>query len=302
MKGVKQAMTEEEELDPRRITFSQAQGYEPIPGPLALGELSLEARVKIWNILVEIPSGPFSSAVDFAGQVDRRWRSILQTIHCDFLLRPLDEFPAGRESTSRFVKTYKPAILENLGLNKIFDLLQLIMRHPDCPDYFIEDVAATFKECRLAYFVDMEQPVTILPAVTTQEGESLIESIKELREVGLQGAETHLKKAGELVNSGDWAGAVRESINAVESVARQLAPNASTLGPALDALEKGGRLHPALKEAFSRLYGYTSDEEGIRHPLIENATSPVGRDEALFMLGACASFSSYRWRRHQAGS
>ena len=118
--------------------------------------------------------------------------------------------------------------------------------------------------------------------------------------MGLQGAETHLKMAGELVNGGDWAGAVRESMNAVESVARQLAPKANTLVPALEALEKGGRLHPVLKEAYSKLYGYTSDEQGIRHSLMNNAESSVGRDEAVFMLGACASFTSYLWRKRQS--
>ena len=29
-------------------------------------------------------------------------------------------------------------------------------------------------------------------------------------------------------------------------------------------------LHPALKRAFSNLYGFTSDEQGIRHALIDN--------------------------------
>ena len=92
-------------------------------------------------------------------------------------------------------------------------------------------------------------------------------------------------------------------MHAVESVARLLDPGASkTLGPALASLEKSGHLHPALKDAFSKLYGYTSDEEGIRHSLVFQSQSPAGRDEAVFMLGACASFASYLWRRHQAGS
>ena len=159
-----------------------------------------------------------------------------------------------------------------------------------------------FRIHKLAYVVDTERPVTILPAATKHEGDAIVVAIKELRQAGLSGAAAHLKEAGKQINEGTWAGAVRESINAVESVARLLAPDANTLGPALAELERGGRLHPALKEAFSRLYGYTSDEEGIRHPLIENATSPVGRDEAVFMLGACASFASYLWRRHQGGS
>ena len=294
--------TYNEELDPRKHTFSQAQGYEPIPGPLALGELSEEARRKLWNSLVLIPSGPFSPNVQFVNQIDRRWHAIFQTLHSEFLLRPLDEFPQGDYFASSLKETYKPAILQRLPFNRLFDLFQMIMRHPRCPVDFSVEVAEVFKECRLAYVVDIEQPVTILPAVTEHEGEAIIGAINELRQAGLHGAAAHLKEAGKLINEGTWPGAVRESIHAVESVARQLAPDANTLGPALAALERGGRLHPALKEAFNRLYGYTSDEEGVRHPLIENATSPVGQDEAVFMLGACASFASYLWRRHRTGA
>ncbi len=298
-------MTNNEELDPRRLTFSQAQGYEPTPGPLALGELSEEARIKLWNVLVLIPSGPFSGrSLRHVRDISLSWRSILRTLHNDFLVEPMDEFPQGDEYANLFVATYKPAILYNLSLNKIFDLFQMIMRHPNCPHDFTLRVSEVFKECRLAYVVDIEQPVTILPAVTPQEGEALVEAIKELREAGLHGAESHLKEASEHINSGDWSDAVRESIHAVESVARLLDPRSSqTLGPALDSLERNnGRLHPALKEALNRLYGYTSDEQGVRHSLMDTAESPVGQDEAVFMLGACASFASYLWRRHQTGS
>ena len=297
-------MTDNVELDPRKHTFSQSQGYEPTPGPLALEELSEEARIKLWNVLVLIPRGPFSgSPVHYVGDISPPWRSIFRTLHNDFLVKPMDEFPQGHQTASLFVDTYKPAILHSLQFNEVFDLFQMIMRHPQCPFDFIVEVAETFKECRLAYVVHMEQPVTILPAVTPQEGEILMGAIKELREAGLQGAEVHLRTAGELIGQGDWPGAVRESINAVESVARQLDPDASKeLEPALASLERKGRLHPAMKQAFSRLYGYTSDEEGIRHALLTNATSPTGLDEAVFMLGACASFASYLWRRHQAGS
>ena len=131
----------------------------------------------------------------------------------------------------------------------------------------------------------------------------LMEAIEEFRQSGLSGSEAHLRKAAELINKGEWPDSVRESIHAVESVARKLAPAASnTLEPALASLEKAGQLHPALKKAFSRLYGYTNAEEGIRHPLIANSTSPVSQDEAVFMLGACASFTTYLWRMHQTGN
>ena len=114
-------------------------------------------------------------------------------------------------------------------------------------------------------------------------------------------AALHLHNASGCIDAGDWAGSVRESIHAVESVARQLDPDASkTLGPALASIEKRGTLHPALKDAFKKLYGYTSDEQGIRHARLDPVDSNVGMDEAVFMLSACASFASYLWRKHMA--
>ena len=286
-------MTENSALDPRKLSFSQAQGYEPIPGPLALGELSDEARRKLWDLLAL-----YAWASDDLGA---SWYGIFLSLHRDFWERPIDEF---RWNEDTLAKLYKNEILNSLPFNKIFDLFQMVMRHRDCPRAFTSGIASVFKECRLAYVVDTKRPATILPAATKQEGEAIIGAIKELREAGLHGAETHLKKAGELVNEGDWPGAVRESINAVESVARQLDPKSSnTLPGALKSLQKSsGRLHPALKGGFEKLYSYTSDAEGIRHALLTNATSPAGKDEAVFMLGACASFASYLWRRHQTGS
>ncbi len=130
------------------------------------------------------------------------------------------------------------------------------------------------------------------------EGNTVVESLKTLREAALLGSAEHLRKACECVNEGDWAGSIRESIHTVESVARILAPEAKTLKPALAAIGDQGALHPALRDALNKLYGYTSDEQGVRHPLLDGKRANVGMDEAVFMLGACASFASYLWRKH----
>ena len=291
-------MTDNEGLNPRNLTFSQAQGYEEIPCPLALEVLNQEARIKLWDLLSDSAWSSYDGFL-LNRQLHGQWHAIFQALHRDFFIQPMDEFP---DSTGSLIQLYRTGILDELPFNKVFDLFQMVMRHPYCPTSFTTNVAGIFERCQLAYVVDTEHPATILPAATRQEGKALINALTEFREAGLQGTETHLRQAAELINRGDWPGAVRESIHAVESVARQLDPGASTLGPALTSLEKHGHLHPALKEAFSKLYGYTSDEKGIRHSLLATAKSPAGQDEALFMLGACASFASYLWRRHRTGS
>jgi hypothetical protein len=86
---------------------------------------------------------------------------------------------------------------------------------------------------------------------------------------------------------------VRESIHAVEAVGRTLDPNANVLSKALARLEQKIAIHPAMKKGFGSLYDYTSDEKGIRHALIDDATAKVDETDAMFMLGACAAFVSY---------
>lgn len=64
-------------------------------------------------------------------------------------------------------------------------------------------------------------------------------------------------------------------------------------GKALSKLEAKTGIHGAPKSGFSSIYGFTSDEQGIRHPLLEKGDANVDEVDALFMLGACAAFVSY---------
>jgi hypothetical protein len=50
-------------------------------------------------------------------------------------------------------------------------------------------------------------------------------------------------------------------------------------------------LHPAFREALSKMYGYTSDADGIRHSLMEE--SRLDGDDARFMLVTCSAFVNY---------
>lgn len=282
-------MSGENALDPRNLTFSQAYGYEELPQPLKLEEISDGARTMLWSVLFDLVKQ------ELYGHQGGNWQTILVFLHVIYYERPVDEFDG---SMRKFIDGYKQEFMSG-RFNKIFDLLLAIMRHPQCPQRFIRAVADVFKEFRLAYVVDVGPPPTIYPAATKEEGEAILEATAELGAAGLAGAVNHLRKAADCINQGDPPSAVRESIHAVESTARTFDPSAKTLEPALRSLEEAGGLHPALKRAFSNLYGFTSDEQGIRHALIDSPQANVGQDEAVFMLGACASFSSYLARKHR---
>ena len=66
----------------------------------------------------------------------------------------------------------------------------------------------------------------------------------------------------------------------------------ATLGAALKKLKDSGVIiHGALEKAFSSLYGYTSDEEGIRHGGIDFSKAP--EEDARYMLVSCSAFVNY---------
>jgi len=60
----------------------------------------------------------------------------------------------------------------------------------------------------------------------------------------------------------------------------------------LDKLEERGVIiHKALKCAFKKLYGYTSNARGIRHGSIGFAHVPA--EDAQYMLVTCSAFVNY---------
>lgn len=281
--------------DSRPLTFSQREGYAELPAALDLEDLPPTARTRIWNVLYAHLEA--ARIVGNRFHIGRPWESILKSLHQEHHVQRLDDW----SSAFSHLCDNLGARVEHLPFNEVFDLIEFIMRHDECPQSLILLMSAAFKDGRLAYTIDVGPPPTIVPATTPEEGEAVKANLKELRAAGLRPATDHLHKAAKCINEGDFAGSVRESIHAVESVAKQIDPGgANTLGKALTSLQKRGVLqHEPLREAFSRLYGYTN-KQGIRHALLGEGNANVTIDEAVFMLGACASFASYLWRKHQA--
>ena len=286
--------------DLRNLSFSQAHGYEELPQPLKLEELPKEARVHIWNVFYSHMRTCRSVDLMMArpDQIEREWEAILRQVHLWHCDRPLDEW----DRRFHVVRDDLKSRILQLPFNEVFDLIQFVMRQSGCPHEFSEKMKEAFAYCRLAYTITEDKPPTVIPAVTKTEGETIVTALSELNTAGLAGSATHLRKSAECINRSAWADSIRESIHAVESVARRISPHKShTLTQALKSINQDDSLHPGLIEACKRLYGYTSDEQGVRHALLDRKVSRVGRDEAVFMLGACASFASYLWRKHAEG-
>ena len=276
-----------------QFTFSQLHGYDELPEQLKLEALPPKERRRIWNVFYSFLEGSRRSDAIYGSFVGNPWSNIFRDAHALFYSLPLDEWTTDFQTVCGTLR----GRIETEPFHRVFDLIQFVLRHPRCPPPFIVSMKRTFADCRLAYAIDDGPPPTVVPIATEEEGKALVDALQALRQRGQNASAAHLRKSVECMNRGDWAGSVRESIHAVESAARQLDPRASkTLEPALNSLGRYKPLHPTLKAAFSTLYGYTSREEGIRHALLSQSNAPVGQNEAVFMLSACAAFSSYLCR------
>ncbi|MGY8669214.1 hypothetical protein Q3C01_43710, partial [Bradyrhizobium sp. UFLA05-109] len=172
---------------------------------------------------------------------------------------------------------------------KIYGWLQFVLQHQPPPG-FANQLEARLRYCRAPYRVvggDVLVPIgnNLVAAVVGQ-------ALNDLSGASLAGGHEHLKAAAAELTSGHFADSVRESIHAVESVVRVLEPDGE-FSRALAKLEQRTNIHSALKHGFTKIYGFTSDQEGIRHSLLEKDAPDVDEADALFMIGACSAFVSY---------
>jgi hypothetical protein len=283
-------MTDEYQ-DRKRLTFEQAEGVEPLPVQLQLGELSGQLRTALWAVFYE----SFQNSISRGGSLGYGmrpffvppWSQILyeKHVHRDHLMA--DEFDNHYEAVGPTLK----AIFEDGDYVEVFGFVQWVLRHPNRPHGLPDSVERALNRSHAAY--RLLEGRTIVPIASVEEGKTIEQALVDVSKAEFRGARAHLLNAAAELTEGNWPGSVRESIHAVESVARVLDPASNTLAPALATLERSIRLHPALKTGFGNLYGYTSDEKGVRHALLNEGAPQVDEGDALYMLGSCAAFVSY---------
>lgn len=270
------------------MTFAQAEGAEPLPTQLALRTISAELSAALWAVIHDNLSECIRYPENVYGGSKRLydpWKAMLTAWWVTHEHQNIDEFPdaASIHYQVKYIVTSKDYI-------KVFEFIQFVVRRPECPRVLRNGIAVILERCRASYrLIDN----TIVPITSDEEASSIAAAMEIAENAIAQGPRVHLRKAAEALSQGSWPESVRESIHAVEAAARSIEPSAATLGPALSKLQQSIALNPAMSRAFSSLYGYSSDEKGVRHALVFEEVSQVEERDALFMLGACASFASY---------
>jgi len=170
----------------------------------------------------------------------------------------------------------------------IYDLIEFIVANVSHDDLVLRLNQALESELSAFRFVGK----TLTPITSPGEVQILQQ---ELDDPAFPGVQKHLLRALEFLSdkrNPDYRNSIKESISAVESVARVITrKDSATLGDALALLEKKHALHPSLRQSFDKLYGYTSDKDGVRHAML--AEPNLTQAEAKFFLLSCTSFVNY---------
>lgn len=155
---------------------------------------------------------------------------------------------------------------------------------------FIESCNKTLQEEVSAYrFIDGE----IVPITDAIELDAIDDALNSAH----TSVKLHIKCAMKFLadrQNPDYRNSIKESISSVEALCKVIVKDdKATLGQALKLMgnQNNIEIHPSLKSAFEKLYGYTSDKNGIRHALsdVDNITF----EEAKFMLVSCSAFVNY---------
>jgi len=135
----------------------------------------------------------------------------------------------------------------------------------------------------------------LAPITNTFEMEEIENALSQKAYTGVSEVNVHLQasldKLSDKTNP-DYRNSIKESISAVEALVNKInSSDNDTLGSALNKIDDNVKIHGALKDGFKKIYGYTSDSDGIRHALTEMSNCDF--EDAKFMLVSCSAFINY---------
>jgi hypothetical protein len=258
--------------------------FSPVRKALQVGSMDEALRNSLWNVLQvrvwdRFRKLDYGYASDPEGQVFMRLWS-------DFLKRPLDTLTWGPYQDLKVIRAYF------LGCDwyRVYDFIEFIVEQRAITGLVSHCNSILEREGAGYRFIG-----EVLSPITSDAEIQAIEAATSNADA-YQPTSDHLKTALQLLSdrtSPDYRNSIKESISAVEAACRIITGDPkATLGHAVKKLEDSGvELHPAFRDALSKMYGYTSDADGIRHALLEEST--LDADDARFMLVMCSAFVNY---------
>lgn len=265
-----------------KLRFSQRMGKKPIKAEIQIESMDDDLRIGLWNAVQVF-------FVDPAKHVS--FHIFLEVLWTRYFKLPRDNLD-GLAAPSAFAQIriwfFKWEWFE------VYDFIEYIshINSPANKSEFKAVCNRVLEEELSGYrFVNDE----IAPITDETELGEIGKAIEDSGKTRLSGVHIHLKSALSKLSdrkSPDYRNSIKESISAVEAISQVISGNPkATLTQALKKIESDLGLHPALKEGFIKIYGYTSDADGIRHCMVNESRCDF--EDAKYMLVSCSAFINY---------
>lgn len=279
-----------------KLLFSQRKGLKPIKNVMQIDSMDKDLRNSLWSALLIHYWEYMKHKYSLSSEGRKVFRDDIITL-CEILWMgyfksPIDTLSIHWEEIYKRLRTY----FFECKWFEVYDFIEFVANYfPATYPYentnteFIDICNTILKREMSAYrFVGGR-----IVQITSEEEISEIE--EALNKSFFEPVNVHLREALDKISdrkSPDYRNSIKESISSVEALCNFITKKPkATLGNALREIEKKVDIHKALKSAFSSLYGYTSDAQGIRHALMD--VPNLDFEDAKFMLVACSAFINY---------
>ena len=278
--------------------FSQRKGITPLAKAIQRESIDDELKNCLWSALELTIYNKWERRDSMSGYQHHDARFVdflLQRYWLDFFKLPNDTIPDfGRDRPKSGYEHLRDYFM-NGEWWEAYDFLEFTIKsiHQHWAKDLKKLLNSYLERENAAYRIVGNEVIEITDENEISEIESAL--AKNTKTISL-----HLQRSLELISdkqSPDYRNSIKEAISAVEAACRMVSGDEkATLGAALKKIDSAQSIHPAFREALSKLYGYTSDGEGIRHSLTENTNAPSYAD-SKFMLVASSAFVNFLWTK-----
>ncbi|PKR56690.1 AbiJ-NTD4 domain-containing protein [Thalassospira lohafexi] len=263
-------------------SFAERYGYAEPPGMPIPERLKVETIHRLWSVLfifkyTDQANNYRGMTVDFSNYATRLWFR--------FFKLPIDQIPRDGVGVVDFIRTR----FYSYNWLKVILFIEFHLEEEDSSDSnnFQKLINAVLEEENEAYRIVDNMVICVTDQTELGSLEQALGHEDEFSNVS-----AHIGAALKLFSDRpkpDLRNAIKEAISAVESACKVVSGSPkATLGQALKQIPD---LPGQMQEAFTKLYGYSSNANGIRHALMDDPK--LTQAEAKFMIVACASFANY---------
>jgi hypothetical protein len=274
------------------MKFSQRIGATPSTKTIQVEDIDTELRNGLWNALKIHFIDPLEKYSQYSR--DTEFDLFCKVLWLHFYKLPIDTIPDNHYRSESYIRER----FFQFQWFEVYDFLEFIANlNPQTvqfDSYKLKEFCNKILERENAVYRFIDDNIS--PITNSTEINEIEEAINSSGHfTALAGANVHLKNSLDKISdkkAPDYRNSIKESISAVESVAKKISDNKNdTLSGALDKIKGTTKIHPALERGFKQIYGYTSDTDGIRHALTEETNCDF--EDAKFMLVSCSAFINY---------